>query len=335
MSELAHSVLLYGFGRDNADLTPITTAETELTLWEWVASSLARVEYVFNDETVVVEMDASNVVDELKLNLKIEHLAARREYDQIPRRDRTPIQVPVTINGYVKSEMDSDMLALRHLANIYTVCNVASPGSFSANHVEIVGSRHIPAFMFYGMLFEDALLDAQDHECFRLNGMDPSNIWEWLRKLGLGVEDLQEPSALSSVFCLLHAAQAPFATPTALLWATQALETLYSTGRGAIEKSLVTRASNFLRVPGQRHKTFDQRLRRFYQARSSFVHGNEPITHPVVVTAGWGDAVGDKYHLVSRDAAFAAGVVLATIREMVRRMVRELRFFERVDTIPL
>ena len=331
-----HHIVLHNFGRSHLDATPHETLRGELGVWEWVRDELAEVSYQVNGEAVTFQTKAESVVADIQRQIEMEKAVRSREFDSLRELAdaRQIVKLSVDVEPETIPGVDVVFLVLRHVANIYAVCNLAAPGSFGAGRVELSDGT-TPEFGFRGELFEDSLLESQRHGWPRLGAHDPKYLWLWLRALGLGLQERSAPSTLSALFCLLHAAQAPFATPTAMLWTSQALETLYLARRGAIEKSLVQRGSRFLKIPGPRHSDFAKRMRRFYSLRSAFIHGNEQIVHPVFTDSGWGEEVYDQYEVASRDAAFAAGTIVATLRELATRNLSGLRFSEAVTGVPL
>lgn len=242
------------------------------------------------------------------------------------------VRTPPSLRGHAM------FLALRHIANLYLLANVACPGSFGAHELTIrMGNAdtYQPHVRFSGVLFEDALIFSQQHRWPDISPFDPGILWSWLRSLGLTTQETETQSALAALFSLLHAAEAPFATPTAMLWTAQALETLFGARRGAIAAKLVSRGNAFLKVPGARHKHFASEMREFYKVRSDFVHGNGTIAHPVYMEAGWGDLVGDEYMRVSNQVAFAVGVIIACVRKLASSGFSGLQFSEQVAGVPL
>lgn len=147
--------------------------------------------------------------------------------------------------------------------------------------------------------------------------------WNWLQSVpsyweGVGAQPIGRALSAFSYLFSSHPNDDPFYE---ILWSIVGLEALYGEDNTGIQKQIVQRTEALL---GKRD-TYKKIINEMYQFRSKFLHGTSAF--PVRHTTFYGSKEYEKFR---KDAfipeKIAITVFIATLQEMVRQNLKELKF---------
>jgi hypothetical protein len=223
--------------------------------------------------------------------------------------------------------------AVYHLAlflyDVFAAMNLSSPGC-----CEFQGSIHIEHsdlwenhVVLYASMLESAWLSSLESTWPTIQYIPLGKVVSWLRSLEIGTRQIANSRVERGIFSLLHVCRLSHFNPETLIWLAHALEALYDTPPALVAKHLQQRIIQVLDVPAERQKWVKKQLRQFYELRSSFVHGNLDVVHPLENERLDPQVVQYTKKLMG-PINFGIMVVLATLQKHIVENWREVTFTE-------
>jgi hypothetical protein len=161
-----------------------------------------------------------------------------------------------------------------------------------------------------------------------------SRVWDWLVAQRIGVRQRAASPMERALFAVLHVCRRGRDDPSTLIWLAHALEALYGTPKDAIIEALRRRVCDLLEVPDDRIKSIRKNITRFYEARSAFVHGTFPVSHPHE-NEEFDSSINDYRSLLIDLTDFAMAVVVSTIQLHIRKSWQQVVFHETARGVPV
>lgn len=152
-----------------------------------------------------------------------------------------------------------------------------------------------------------------------------NEVTDWLDRIGYKTKQVADKPIEKALFSFLNLSLVNDWFAEAVLWLSYCLEGLYDTPSFGIKKSLVDRISLVLGSPTNEQRKI---LGKFYDLRSSLVHGRMSICHPMN-----NEILDDDVNLrwQSEDIksiALATRIVIASIQYLVKNRFSHLGFSE-------
>lgn len=216
------------------------------------------------------------------------------------------------------------------IIQIFLTMNLSMPGSFNCYSLELATKSSLQIYKFSSSELDAACTDSLTNGWPNIELLNLKQVWDWVQKLKLGSRQIANSRIERALFSILHFCREDQVTPNQLIWVSLALETLYDTPKGQINKILLERISLFLEIPEQNRNTYKKRIRDFYELRSRFVHGDLDIDNPLANTVldkniwEYGRVLIDSYN-------FGISIVIATIQKMIKNQWQSLDFYEKFD----
>lgn len=225
------------------------------------------------------------------------------------------------------------------LIDIFLVANLASPGSFNLYRSYIRDTTKDHAKDLFAQtdldlsehVFETAWHEARIFEWLRVGFIPFDTVAAWCERLELNGKSAATTDVERALFSLLHLGRASFMDPSAVLWLASALESLYDTPSGSSFSFLCHRVGLLLGLSKDELTELRRRMRQFYDIRNAFVHGGARILHPLADDRD--AAVQKETSDLLATTNFAAGVLIGSVQEMIRRDWRGLIFREQVGAL--
>lgn len=222
------------------------------------------------------------------------------------------------------------------LIDLFLVANLASPGSFNLYRSYIRDTTKNPAkdplaqtdLDLSEHVFETAWHEARTFEWLKVGFIPFGTVAAWCKRLELNGKSAATTDVERALFSLLHLGRASFIDPSAVLWLASALESLFDTPSGSSFSVLCHRVGLLLDLSKDELAELRRRMRRFYDIRNAFVHGGARILHPL--SDDRDAAVQEETSGLLATTNFAAGVLIGSVQEMIRRNWRGLVFREQV-----
>lgn len=225
------------------------------------------------------------------------------------------------------------------LIDLFLIANLASPGCFNLYRSYIRDTTKDPAkdplaqtdLDLSEHVFETAWHEARTFEWLKVDFIPFDTVAAWCERLELNGKSAATTDVERALFSLLHLGRASFMDPSAVLWLASALESLFDTPSGSSFSFLCHRIALLLGLSKEELAELRRRMRQFYDIRNAFVHGGARILHPLaddrdaVVQAEVSDLLAT--------TNFAAGVLIGSVQELIRRNWRGLAFHEQVSPL--
>jgi hypothetical protein len=250
--------------------------------------------------------------------------------------DKTAILGRLIIpNGIDNKSSFRDHLLIRHyiqkfFCKLFIALNLSSPGCFNLDggYISVGDSDRTDM-----LKLSDKVL-AEAYHCTSKFGSWPAisslplgETWKWLSSLKIDTKSIARSAVEKVVFALLHACEQHY-TPHQVMWLSIALEALFDTSPDtSIGKTLRNRIFLVLDEPRTHKKNVRQLINNFYKLRSSLVHGNLEVPHPVD-SYFCSDDTRRYYNQFREPIAFATSVILATLQKCITNNWLTLEFTE-------
>ncbi len=153
---------------------------------------------------------------------------------------------------------------------------------------------------------------------------------EWYLKLGIGSNLQADTGTQRSIFVMYHLCRMDIQVE-GLIWVFHALEALLDTRVGENISGLVRRISLLLEPNEKQRKFLNKKLRELYDFRSSFVHGNYPVMHPLqreVIDR----RLENQYTRIMDSTEFGFTLLCVLLQYLIKNNLHELKFEERLIT---
>ncbi|WP_339785356.1 hypothetical protein NSQ38_28220 [Paenibacillus sp. FSL R7-0313] len=214
--------------------------------------------------------------------------------------------------------------------HVFLMINLSAPGAFNP-YSPFLKSRENLGLELYKLSsfdFENSWINSIEVGWPSISYIPFPKVWAWYSQLNIGTRQIASTRLERALFSLLHCSLSEGGiSPTDLIWVSHALESLYDTPNGLINRILVDRISMFLELPLVNSRKLKKKIRDFYEIRSRFVHGELDISHPT--NNDILDKSLDSYtNNLLENYYFGFSIVLATIQKMIANNWNEIRFSE-------
>jgi hypothetical protein len=102
-------------------------------------------------------------------------------------------------------------------------------------------------------------------------------VWVWLEEVIPTVKQVAETNSQRLLFSLFHVFRNWSYSPIQLIWITHALEAIFKQRPAQGTALMFQRICSAFKIPKAEQKRFNNRLRKMYEQRHSFVHGSFEI----------------------------------------------------------
>jgi hypothetical protein len=220
------------------------------------------------------------------------------------------------------------------LYEAFLTMNLAAPGSADFRSPRTAATtKEMVNLDLSSHLLEHAWVQSLRNGWPKIKPVPLSRTKAWLNSFQIGLRQRADSRMERALFALLHLSRRQVDDPATLIWLAHALEALYGTPKSAIVESLRRRICEVLQVPAERQKAVRKSISRFYDARSAFVHGNFPITHPHENEVL--DKAIDQYRAeIIELIDFTSAIVIATIQLHIIKGWKEILFQEKWAGLP-
>lgn len=218
------------------------------------------------------------------------------------------------------------------LYEIFLICNISTPGSFSAYDVTIESDNYTPRHArIDSTFFEDAEYLAAENGWPAITSHPVDSVARWFYGLDVGTQQIAESRIAKALFSVLHLCQLDGTEPTVVIWLAQCLESLFAVPTSLAFNFLVSRSEALLgKAP--KPKWFRSEWRRFFDARNAFAHGGSEVLHPMT-DESIDPRVKDFFWKWVEPADFAASVVVAALQCYAVNQWRDLAWGETIEPL--
>jgi Apea-like HEPN len=319
------------------------TSQKDLDVWRAIAASYSHVERTDRKwGPFTIDIDWSKRVDYARrycaLYQQSEDPLTALQGFQFEQTHTCPASIRYKSPSSAPSSLGWTELQA-FLIDLFLIANLASPGSFNLYRSYIRDTSKDPAkdplaqtdLDLSEHVFETAWHEARAFEWLKVGFIPFDTVAAWCEKLELNGKSAATTDVERTLFSLLHLGRASFMDPSAVLWLASALESLFDTPSGSSFSFLCHRIALLLDLSKEELAELRRRMRQFYDIRNAFVHGGARILHPLaddrdaVVQAEVSDLLAT--------TNFAAGVLIGSVQELIRRNWRGLVFKEQAGPL--
>jgi hypothetical protein len=224
------------------------------------------------------------------------------------------------------------------LVDTFMAMNLSSPGccDFLGATLSCNEDSHQEEYLnIYGDPLAAAWFHSLDRGWPEIQYVPLERVVTWLHSLmDIHTRQLASSRIERAIFSLYHVCYESKLTPTLLIWLAHALESLYDTPPNLVSRHLQRRIIQVLDAPIEQQKRIKKQLRQFYDLRSSFVHGNLDIPHPLE-DESVDDRVEEFRVSLLDPIDLAVGIVLSTLQKHITENWREVVFSETYEGLPI
>jgi hypothetical protein len=335
----AHVLEFKSCTRDNSDHSETIDPLIE-QFWRKTPEMLRRREYVHKGCSIRVDVNWQRLanrirsIDEVYGSVSTGGLAPN---SSALRRVMRPLKIPAKVTICGENDISSyqwypTFFVEAYLHEVFLVANLAVPGSANFYSLTVTGQdEHLPAEVrLTQFAFENAWIDSLDGKWPTLQALPGEDVCEWFKALDIGYKQRAETGIEKALYVLLHLAKGD-ARIDSITWIFHGLEALVSTRVGESVSGMVRRLGVVLELDAREQKLLNQRLRKLYDLRSSFVHGGYAVPHPVnseVIDRSLDGHMSDLYELTQ----FGAALLIATLQSLIKKRIVKLGFEESIVT---
>lgn len=321
IKEIFNVTVNHIFGQ--SDETPYEVVEIYRRTWEEIIDEYSEFTFELDDKIIEVSINWGSVRKRLQ---KVETMSGKGKL--VINLSTDNLRVPYNPRVYL-----SHFLALI-LHDIFLTANLAAPGcldfygaKYNSSTPEI-GGRFMHELHYSSIFLNWAWTEiAEKYQWPVISRIPLREVIKWHKSLNIQARQIAEKSIERTLFALVHFCSEPSASPNTLLWLMHALEAIYDTPKEAISQVLKRRIELTLGVPSTHSQVLRKEINKLYEVRSTFVHGDFDIHHPVKNERL--DGKLDDYTLNQIEKnQFACAIVIATLQNMILHNWTELTFKE-------
>lgn len=149
----------------------------------------------------------------------------------------------------------------------------------------------------------------------------------WFKSLNLGLRQIARSRLEKSLFALFNYSYSNLISPTNLLWLVISLEAFYDIPKSSIIHTLKKRIYMFLGYPKSKSKAILREINKFYELRSSIIHGQFefrlPDSHEL-----FEQEVLDEVDLLLITEEFIMTIIISSIQKMILNQAIDITFKE-------
>lgn len=270
-------------------------------------------------------------------------LVVKANWRKYARRPERPKDISIRLDvAHVPRRSGAEFaadLAEVYLSELFLVANVASPGVISNFDAvletldpQLTVRRRLA--QMDGYVFDRAWWDSIVGTPPPVGSLAVGDVLAWFDRLQIGSRQIAVAPIEKALFNTLHACRlAALMEPSAILSLAQAMEALYRVPTALSFSFLTNRVASLFNLTSPKTEALRKRLRMFFDARNSLVHGGAPQLHPVG-SAYLSEGVEEFREQWFEAVFIGIHIVLATVQEYVRRNWRDVDYREQPEGIP-
>lgn len=308
--------------------------------WHKAPEALRHREYEHNGCTIRVDISWQRLANRIRsFNEAWRPMSAGGLPPSNSARQRVsrPLKIPAKVTVSGENDTSSyrwypSFFVETFVHEVFLLANLAVPGS--ANFYSLSISRHedrSPSEVRLSQYaFECAWVDSLDGKWPNVQALPREDVCEWFKGLDIGYKQRAGTGIEKALYVLLHMANGETRIDS-VAWIFHGLEALVSTRVGESVSGMVRRLGVVLDLDTRTQKILNQRLRKLYDLRSSFVHGGYAVPHPInseVIDRSLDDHMRDFYDLIQ----FGAALLITTIQALIKKRIIKLGFDEFIVT---
>ncbi|WP_026701722.1 HEPN domain-containing protein [Salibacterium aidingense] len=209
---------------------------------------------------------------------------------------------------------------------IFLTLNLSAPGSFDSYN-PTNAKTNLELHKYSSSQLETAWINSINLGWPEIESLELSKVWAWMESLEFGSRQIAKNRTEKALFSILHFCCEEKVSPTQLIWISLALEALYDTPKGQINRIFLDRIILFLNIPENNKKVYKKKIRDFYDLRSRFVHGDLDIENPLKNNV-LDNSIFDYDSIILENCAFGLSIVIATLQKMIKNQWNSLDFYE-------
>ena len=315
----------------------LVISTVHLNLWREVAEDFSRISFPIGDGkiTVAAYWNNNNTLDRIINNIKQDILletSGKPSPEMFFEDTDQNYEIEFSVKVHSNKPVDSVKTYFDNfLYSMFLAFNLSAPSSFS---VKDWSSKNVSFGIneLDGTLLEGVWLVGITNNWPSIVGIPINRTWDWIVNLQIAQKQLAVSNTEKALFAFIHACKCSPTDPASLIWLAHALEALYDTPSNAVTKTLQDRICIFLSEKILNVKEFKKSIRKFYELRSRFVHGDLEIPLPTLNETL--DASVDDYIRMSANAYdFAFNIVIVTIQKMILNNWKTINFREIFDGV--
>ncbi|WP_421860688.1 hypothetical protein [Parvibaculum sp.] len=303
----------------------------------WRAAQESLLNGSFDDDGVPINIvfDWRPIIDRLKHNNSVSSkLRLLTDEEDRSHLDYIFSAVEVPVEAFHSQAGDlspiyvstAGSLIQNFLYDFVLIMNLATPGCCNFYRAELRGGRLPSDVSLSNHYFEVTCFDGTDRRWPATTFVPLEDVVAWYSVIRCGISQVPASRLEKAVFALMHLVREDL-SPSTIIWLFYALETLFDTRAGENFRVLRERIVKLLQLEPMREKQLSKRLRQLYDLRSSFVHGNLEVIHPL--RGELFDPSFDKIYGELIDAAdFGFALLVRSLQEIIKRRWREIEFSE-------
>lgn len=314
------------------------TIEPEhIDFWSKEACQLTKRKFVHDGCDVAVVVDWRPIARYLKKNFEVMQPVreGRALNDDWYKKISRPIRISAKVfiegrNNTSAYEWYPSFFLEAYIYEIFAIINLSLPGAAEFNSLTIQDKKSktsiTPKLFAYN--FDFSLVKTHQGGWPSLRRIPLHKVLHWFSALQIGVKQKADTGTERAIFVLYHLCKLDGGIES-IIWIFHGLEALFGTRIGENISGLVRRISSLLGCDAKQKANLNKRLRELYDLRSSFVHGNYGIHHPMsseVVDRRLDDDVTKIY--LAGDFGFA--ILVASLQAMIDADIAELTYEERL-----
>jgi hypothetical protein len=315
-----------------------------IDVWDSIPKLFSDVKYKTDKGNIYIQIDWERYIAKCKevYNKNI----SMAEYRKLSEDERATLEIGVLTNimDYVECTASIDNNAIsreikcrivqdyieKFFYDIFVVANISAPGCCNLYKMNYIVDDSIERQIdLYSGQFESAWKWSIDNKWPDIQYIPLMKVWDWYNNLGIGTRQIARTKLERVLFALLHFSTSGDISAINMIWLAHALESLFDTPEALISQTLKNRIFLVLQEP-KNIKTIKKKINEFYQLRSSFVHGDFDINHPLSNTL-FEDELFEYGNKIIDVEYTAISIIVATLQKMVNNNWSNIEFAERYD----
>ena len=280
----------------------------------------------FKDEVSQVMSAAIFQSDEGPVHLLVDWNAAVENYIMYS----PAFYVPCKVQSHTDHIGPNDYYIEYFLHQVFLALNLSSPGccTFYGTTIHRDDSPEVwkISLNLNGYSGESYTLSSGDFWP-AISSIPLSDTWNWLQLLNPHMQPIAQTRVEKALFAMLYVSKNNDLNPSRLIWLAHALEALFDTPELGISKALKSRIFLLLGKPVSHSEKIKKAINSFYKLRSSFVHGELDIAHPLGNSTPH-QKIDELENRIMSEANLAISIIWATLQLFVCNNWKEIEFSE-------
>ena len=305
--------------------------------WCNEASLLSKRSYFHNGCKATVNVDWKPLAKRYKHDFKLRESIRKNlspEPDWLKKIVRpVKLRAKVCIEGVNKNSEYSwyPRFFLKHyIYEIFLIANLSSPGAANFYSLSLPSKDKFEndILKLVSFNFDNTWVESLKGNWPFTQSIPLADVLDWYSALNIGIKQKTDTNVERAIFVIYHLCKLDGQIES-IIWIFHGLEALFDTKVGENLTSLVRRISLLHNLNLTQSNQLKRKLRKLYDLRSSFVHGNYGVAHPL-----HHDGI-DKRLIADIDKIFSAiefgfSILITSIQIMIRRKISKLTFEEKL-----